>query len=174
MNQIFRTAIGPETVSGKLPSIRVGKNYCSLFHITGIASTEPAPKVWISVNDVTLYWEGTFDTTNGVWVVEVGNSITATAGTFAYAITMVGSNESAPEYIAGQGIFTVYSNITTNDSELGEAGTSFVAVIADLTSRIETLEAGGGATLPTFNPDTAFDTELRAQVLAITNYLNGA
>lgn len=146
MNQIFRIAIGPETIEGKLPSLRVGQGYGSLFNISGITSVEPAPKVWIKTDDEepAVFFEGTWDTERGLWEVDVGSSISQIAGSYLYAITVNSAVEGDPTYIAGQGSFVVYSNIASDGGDVGEAGATVLGLIADLTARVGVLEAASG------------------------------
>jgi hypothetical protein len=176
MNQIFRITVGQETLSGRLPTLRVGLGYCSLFHISGVSPSGAAPKVWVSVDEESPdYWEGIWDSERGVWVVEVGNSVTATAGTYAYAITMGGAEADDPEYIAGQGAFVVYTSITCGGGTQGEPGTSWLGLLQELSERVENIEAvlEAGAVIGMFDPETAFDIDLRTQVQSITNILRG-
>ena len=80
MDQIFRINVGPETIQGRLPAVRVGKGFCSLFHITGVAydDTVPVPKIWIGESENTaLFWEAVWDSSLGLWVVEVGGQAAA-------------------------------------------------------------------------------------------------
>lgn len=177
MNQIFRITIGPETILGRLPSLRVGQGYCSLFHIAGATEdgTGISPKVWISKDGDTLFWTGEWDEDRGLWVVNVGSAISSEPGTYAYAITM--ANADGCQYIAGQGVFSVYSNIASGSGTSGddEPGTSIMELVAALTMRVEALEAilTPGASLPMFDPESAFDIDMRNQVQAITNILRG-
>lgn len=172
MNQIFRIAIGPETIEGRLPSLRVGQGYYSLFHISGVSSTEAPPKVWITTAGDTQYWEAVWDSERAVWVASVSNSVTQIVDTYAYAVTMGGATEDAPEYIAGQGIFTVYSNIALGGT-VGEEGTSIAGMLSELTERVASIEAvlEAGSELTMFDPEAAYDIDLRTQVQAITNIL---
>jgi hypothetical protein len=104
---------------GRLPSLRVGQGYCSLFHIAGATEdgTGISPKVWISKDGDTLFWTGEWDDDRGLWVVNVGSAISSEPGTFAYAITM--ANADGCQYIAGQGVFSVYSNIASGGGTSG-------------------------------------------------------
>jgi hypothetical protein len=56
-----------------------------------------------------------------------------------------------------------------------EPGTSIMELVAALTMRVEALEAilTPGASLPMFDPESAFDIDMRNQVQAITNILRG-
>jgi len=175
MNQIFKIAIGPETVNGKLQSLRVGQGFSSRFHITGVSPNATAPKVWVSIEENAYYWTAVWDPLDGVWVVDVGSTVTVDTGTFDYAVTMGSDELESPHYIAGQGKFVVYPNIAITGGLEGDQGSSVVAQLNDHEIRITALEAagGGGGDLPAFDPATAYDHELRAQVDAITTYLNG-
>lgn len=190
MNQIFRITVGQETILGRLPPVRVGQGYSSLFHISGVAATCAAPKLWITTKTVsvdpeteeeiettdTRFWTAVWSTTLGLWVVSVGNLPTQNTGSYLYAVTMCGGGQDAPEYIAGQGSFVVYSNIANGGaSGEGEGGTSIMEMIEALTERVEALEAvlTAGAELPMFDPESAFDIDMRNQVQAITNLLRG-
>ena len=104
--------------------------------VTGIS-----PKVWISKDGDTLFWTGEWDDDRGLWVVNVGSAISSEPGTFAYAITM--ANADGCQYIAGQGVFSVYSNIASGSGTSGddEPGTSIMELVAALTMRVEALEA---------------------------------
>ena len=196
MRQIFRINVGPETISGRLPPVRVGKGYCSLFHISGVANTAdvPPPKIWVTTADDTKFWLGVWNDQLGLWVVDVNSDASAAIGSFAYALTMFGA-DSNKEYIAGQGIFTVYSTIAAGGETGGTAGESVGVLLGDLTDRVAALELAqpggtgenslesrlgaietwltGLAELPMFDPQTARDIEMREQVQAITNKLRG-
>lgn len=175
MNQIFRITIGPETLNGKLPAVRVGQGYNSLFYISGVSSSVRPPKVWVSANGETQFWESVWSPTEGLWVCEVGNSVTANAGGYMYAVTMNSTEDALPEYIAGQGHFVVYSNITMFSGTPGSDGQSFASQFQALSDRLDAIEAVmfAGSTLGMFDPDEAYDYEFRNQVKSITNILRG-
>ena len=182
MNQIFRITIGQETLNGKLPSVRVGQGYCSLFYISGVSSTVRPPKVWVSANGETFFWEAVWSELEGVWICEVGNSVTENAGGYMYAVTMNSKDDALPEYIAGQGHFIVYTNITNFSGTPGSDGQSFAsqfqALWDSLNATIDRLTAiesvmTAGAALGMFDPDQAYDYEFRNQVKSITNILRG-
>jgi hypothetical protein len=70
----------------------------------------------------------------------------------------------------------VYANIANGGaSGEGEDGTSLLMMIEALTERVEALEdvLTAGAELPMFDPESAFDIDMRNQVQAITNLLRG-
>ena len=176
MRQIFRINVGPETLSGRLPPVRVGKGYCSLFHISGVTNTAdvPPPKIWVTTADGTKFWLGVWNDQLGLWVVDVNSDASAAIGPYAYALTMFGA-DSNKEYIAGQGIFTVYSTIAAGGETGGTAGISYGSLIAALDGRIAALEErfAGFVELGMFDPINAYDSDLRAQVQAITTMLRG-
>ena len=174
MNQIFRITVGPETIEGRLPTLRVGQGYYSLFHIAGVSPTEAAPKVWITTEGDTQYWTAEWDTERGVWVATVSNAVTQVVGSYAYAVTMGGADDTDPEYIAGQGVFVVYTNIAAGGI-VGKDGTSIVGMISALEARIAMIESvlEAGAELGMFDPEAAYDIDMRNQVQAITNILRG-
>lgn len=182
MNQIFRITVGVETLQGRLQAVRVGKGYSCIFHISGVAYAEgeAAPKIWIGSTEAdTLFWTGVWDSEKGVWVVAVNSDASATVATRSYALTMTGDDgtgEGVREYIAGQGPFTVYSNIAGGGAEGGDEGESLGEQIVALNARLLILEQRFEdlATLGMFNGEQAFDHEMRAQVEAITNKLRGA
>ena len=185
MNQIFRITVGPETIHGRLPACRVGRCYSSLFHVAGVSPDIEPPKVWINVvtpgvgdaPDTTevLYWTGEWSNTLGLWVIGVNSDPTQKTGTVPYALT-VGGGDGTPEYIIGQGTFTVYDNIAAGGGcSGGDPGESLASLVAALTERVEELEARWSAMmeLPMFDPQAAFDIDMRNQVQAITNILRG-
>ena len=186
MNQIFRINIGPETLQGRLPPVRVGHRFSSVFHVTGAgdASAIP-PRIWITVDDpnhegegqpskVTLFWIGQWNHERGLWQIHVNPDATRKVGIQFYALTIAGGTNAA-EYIAGQGTFTVYQNIVVDGESGGTAGDSLDARLLALTERVESLETRFAAlsTLPMIDPDTAKDWEMREQVRTITNMLRG-
>ena len=144
MNQVFKITVGPETIDGRLPPRRVGQHFNCRFHVGGVAADSiTAPKIWISTATGSLFWEGEFDATLGVWVVEVNGDATETAGSYVYALTLYGEEEGL-EYIAGQGAFTVYASIADGGETGGTAGTSVYELVEALTARVETLESKAG------------------------------
>lgn len=141
MNQIFRINVGPETVQGRLPPRRVAQHFNCRFHITGVsADALAAPKIWVSTENGTLFWEGEFDATLGVWVVEVNGDASETVGSYAHALSIYGEEEGK-EYMAGQGAFTVYASIADGGETGGTAGTSVYELVELLTARVEALES---------------------------------
>lgn len=171
MNQIFRITVGPETLQGRLPPVRVGKNYCCRFHIFGVAYTAETvpPKIWITTAGTTLFWSGTWNGTLGAWVVDVNTDASAAVGSEHYALTVYGE-EATNEFMVGQGAFVVYPTIVTGgETAGGTAGES-------LGSRLEAIEAWMASfeTLPAFDPATAFDIDMREQIKTITEKLNGS
>lgn len=178
MNQIFRINVGPETVQGRLPAVRVGLDFCCRFHIAGVphVADVPPPKIWITRKEAsTVYWEATWDETLGLWVATIGSDASANVGTYVYALTMYGENDGS-EFIAGQGAFAVYTTIAyTEGSATGGNGTSVWDLITALEGRIEAVEAKFTAftELGMFDAEQAFDIDMRNQVAAITTLLRG-
>jgi hypothetical protein len=174
MNQVFRITVGQDTLLGKLPSLRIGRGYSSVFHIAGVSpDTQLPPKVWVSVGDPTHYRLGEWSVELRLWVVTVGNWATSETGAQVYAVTTGGDNGAA-EYIVGQGAFVVYANIAFGGSE-GDDGTSVMAQLAALALRVAALEEWRGAFsgIATFDPNVALERDLRAQVVSITTLLKG-
>lgn len=179
MNQIFRINVGAETIQGRLPAFRIGKGYCCRFQISGVEYVAEGvpPKIWITTGTgesaTTLFWTGAWSSELGLWVVEVNTDASAVAGVFSYALTVFGA-EADKEYIVGQGSFTVYTTIAAGGETGGTAGQSVAVTLADHEARIAAIEAKfeAFAGLATFDP-AAFDTDMRNQVLAITNILRG-
>lgn len=180
MNQVFRINVGPDTVQGRLPPVRVGLGFGCRFHIAGVphVADVPAPKIWITRKEAaTLFWTAAWDETLGVWVADIGNDATANIGTYAYALTMYGES-TGNEYIAGQGAFAVYSSIAYAGGSGGTGGTgsSVYELVAALDGRLTAIEARFAdlATLGMFDPEQAFEHELRQQLADITNKLRGS
>lgn len=157
MNQIFKITIGQDTINGKLPGLRVGQGFCSVFHIAGVDSSGPPPKVWVTVNEDSYFWTSVW--LDGVWQCVVNAEPTQKVGTKQYAITMGGGDDgeggAKPEYIAGQGTFTVYHNIAGSGTgtEGGEGGQTITGQIAALDDRLTIVEGrlGDFATLSDLN-----------------------
>ena len=172
MDQIFKITVGQETIDGRLPALRIGQGYASRFHIFGVGSAEAAPKVWVGSAEDPEYWTSTWDSVIGGWIANVGTSPTEEAIGSTYAITLGGATEGAAEYIAGQGVFTVYANIASGEGISGETGVSLVGLIAALALRVTAIEAQMTelATIAAFDTG-AFDSVMRTQVEAITNKL---
>ena len=178
MNQIFHITVGQDTLQGRLPTFRVGKGYCSRFEIAGVAhiADVPAPKVWVTLaSKETKFWTGVWSADLGLWIVEVNSEPSGTVGSLAYAVTMFGE-VADKEYIAGQGTLTVYDSVASGSGETGGAtGDSVGARLIALEGRVAAIENKFDvfATLATFDPQTAFDIDLRSQVQIITNILRG-
>ena len=182
MNQVFRINVGPETVQGRLPAVRVGLGFGCRFHISGVdhVADVPAPKIWITRKEAeTLYWEAEWNETFGVWVATIGSDATADVGTYVYALTMYGDDVNA-EFIAGQGAFAVYDSIAYAGGGGGTGGTggtgsSFGDRVIALETKMTAVEARFAelAGLAMFDAAQAFDYELRQQIEAITNMLRG-
>ena len=174
MNQIFRITVGQETLQGRLPPVRVGKGYCSLFHIYGVAhrTDVPAPRIWITTEEETLYWIASWDSEIGAWVVDVSTEATVDAAVKEYALTVFG-NTLTKEYLVGQGPFVVYNNIAGGTGATGAtggtAGASLLSRIVAMEERFASL-----AEIPAFDPEQAFDIDLRTQVQVIGNKLRGS
>lgn len=151
MNQVFKITVGPETINGRLPGLRVGQGYCSVFHIAGVSSDSEPPKVWVTVGEDSYFWVATW--LDGVWQCLVNNDPTQTVGTKDYAITMGGGDDGGntkPEYIAGQGKFTVYHNIAgSGTAGGGDNGQTITGQIAAIDGRLTIVEGqlGDFATL---------------------------
>lgn len=169
MNQIFRITVGQDTLQGRLPAVRVGAGYCCRFHIYGVdyASGVVPPKIWISVGTDVLYWVGTWSETVGAWVVTVNTDATAVAGVKSYALTVFAEAESN-EYMVGQAAFVVFDTIASGETGAtgGTAGISISARVAALETWMESF-----SDLPMFDPETAYDIEMRTQIQTITNRL---
>ena len=178
MNQIFRINVGPETVQGRLPAVRVGLDFGCRFHIAGVAHVAdvPAPKIWITRKESsTVYWTATWDETLGLWVATIGSDASAEVGTYVYALTMY-AEDGVTEFIAGQGAFAVYPTIAyTDGSATGDNGTSVWDLITALEGRLEAIETRftAFAELGMFDAEQAFDIDMRNQVAAITTLLRG-
>lgn len=176
MNQVFRINVGPETVLGRLPPARVGVGFSCRFHIAGVdhVADVPPPKIWVTRDDDdTLYWEAVWDNSIGLWVATIGNTASASAGSYIYALTMYGEDVGA-EFIAGQGVFTAYTSIAYV-GESGASGTSIGGSIIALDARLTAIEdkLAELATVSTFDAAHAYDYEMRQQIEAITNILRG-
>ena len=180
MNQVFRINVGPETVQGRLPAVRVGLGFGCRFHISGVdhVADVPAPKIWITRKEAaTLYWEAVWDETLGLWVATITADAAAYVGSsYVYALTMYGE-DTGTEYIAGQGTFAVYSTVAYAGATGGTGGTgsSIYDLISGIDARLTAVEARFTALagLGMFDAEQAFDIELRQQVEAITNALRG-
>ena len=181
MNQVFRISVGPETVQGHLPAVRVGLGFGCRFSIAGVDRVDgvPAPKIWISRKEAaTVFWEAEWDETVGMWVATIGSDATAAVGSYVYALTMFGE-DIGTEFIAGQGAFSVYSSIaspaTDGTGETGGTGTTVQMLITALDERVTALEDkfAALAAIGMFDPVNAFDHEMRQQVADITNALRG-
>ena len=181
MNQTFRINVGQETLQGRLTAVRVGKGFPCVFYISGVENVEDVapPKIWVGATEATArFWSGIWSDLLGLWVVTVGTNATATVGSASYAMTMFGvvpGEAEAREYIVGQGPFTVYANIAGGGGETGETGQSLGEQIIELAARLDAIEARFAdlATLGMFDPENAFDIDMRNQVQAITTKLRG-
>lgn len=177
MNQVFRIAVGPETLEGRLPARRVAQHFACRFHISGVPSDAvSAPKIWITTETGSvLYWVGTFDGNQGVWVIDVNTDASETVGSYLYSLTVT-DNEDAEEYNVGQGAFTVYSTIASGGETGGTSGASVYELLLSIDERLQTVEGRFEemSGLAMFDPESAFDIELRQQVQSITNLLRGS
>ena len=171
MNQIFRITVGQETIQGRLPSVRVGKDYCCRFHIYGVDYSETVlpPKIWVSTGTGTLFWTGVWSETVGAWVVDVNTDATATVGAKSYALTVFSPDAADKEYLVGQAAFVVFTTIAGGGETGGTAGESVFVRLAALEAWMDNF-----ADLPMFDPESAFDIDMRTQIQTITNRLRGA
>jgi len=146
VNQIFRINIGPETLLGRLPPVRVAQTYSVLFHISGAGgSGAPAPKIWVPVGNAVLFWTGTWDDSLGLWTVIVSSDATASVRTVKYALTIGGT----PTYSVGEGNFAVYDSVAGDGATGGTAGESVLELVTALEARVAELEDRSGK-VPTF------------------------
>lgn len=170
MNQIFRITVGQETLQGRLPSVRVGKGYCCRFHIYGVDYSETTipPKIWVAAGTETLFWTGVWSDLVGAWVVDVNTDATLTAGIKSYALTVFSPDAVDKEFLVGQAAFVVFTSVAAGGETGGTAGDS-------VSARLNAIEAwmDSFTELPMFDPEGAFDIDLRTQMQAVTNMLRG-
>lgn len=171
MNQIFRITVGQDTLQGRLPPIRVGKDYWCRFHIFGVgnAAGTSSPKIWIATGEDTYFWTGEWSSEIGCWVINISTAATATVASKTYALTAFGM-DADQEFFIGQAPFVVFNTIASDGVDGGTAGVPSAA------SRLDAIEAwiDNFADLPMFDPESARDIEMREQVQTITNKLRGA
>ena len=167
VNQIFRITVGQETLQGRLPSIRVGKGYWCRFQIYGAEHGEgiSPPKVWITTSATTYYWTGVWSAAAGAWIVDVGTDATASVATEEYALSVFGGSR---EFFVGQAPFVVYNTIASGGETGGTAGISLDERLIALESWMSSFK-----NLPMFDPETAFDIDMRTQMQTVTNKLRG-
>lgn len=169
MNQIFRITVGQDTLQGRLPSVRVGKGYSCRFFIYGVAAVDgvAGPKIWIAKGAETYFWTGVWDSTIGAWIIDINPDATATVENKTYALTAYGETEQQ-EFFIGQAAFVVYATIITGGETGGTAGTSVGERLDEMIAWKDAMTA-----LPMFDPESAYDIDLRRQVQTLTNALRG-
>lgn len=154
MAYAFRINVGPETLLGRLPPVRVGKGYCSLFYITGVPFAEelPHPRLYVGADELTAqYWVAEWDGEKGFWVVDVGAEAAKDIANLFY--TLVVHSTEGRQYVVGTGTFQVYSHIAIGGGETGATGESAGEILTDLLVRVGVLESRSGKIPTLVNPE---------------------